>query len=121
MIYNGGKNCYFSVYENLQQSDCCNKYYILWGDNLKVKFTETILRDANQSLIATRMSFDEFEPVLSELDKAGYAASGENCLTKSEGVFVAGDCRAKSVHQLTTAVGDGSVAALAACNWLDAM
>jgi len=34
-------------------------------------------------------------------------------------VFVAGDCRAKSVHQLTTAVGDGSVAALAACSWID--
>lgn len=55
-----------------------------------------------------------------ELDKAGYAASGEDCLTKTEGVFVAGDCRAKSVHQLTTAVGDGSVAALAACSWIDA-
>ena len=53
------------------------------------------------------------------LDKAGYADSAENCLTKTEGVFVAGDCRAKTVHQLTTAVGDGSVAALAACNWLD--
>ena len=39
---------------------------------MKVQFTETILRDANQSLIATRMSFDEFEPILSELDKAGY-------------------------------------------------
>ena len=39
---------------------------------MKVQFTETILRDANQSLIATRMSFDEFEPILKELDKAGY-------------------------------------------------
>ena len=57
---------------------------------------------------------------LIELDEAGYAASGEDCLTKTAGVFVAGDCRAKGVHQLTTAVGDGSVAALAACNWLDA-
>ncbi len=38
----------------------------------KVQFTETVLRDANQSLIATRMKFNEFEPVLSELDKAGY-------------------------------------------------
>jgi len=57
---------------------------------------------------------------LMELDRAGYAASGENCLTKTPGVFVAGDCRAKSVHQLTTAVGDGSVAALAACSYLDA-
>ena len=55
-----------------------------------------------------------------ELDKGGYAASAEDCLTRSEGIFVAGDCRAKSVHQLTTAVGDGSVAALAACSWIDA-
>ncbi|MBQ3127788.1 MAG: pyruvate carboxylase subunit B [Clostridia bacterium] len=38
----------------------------------KIKFTETVLRDAQQSLIATRMSFDDFEPVLAELDKAGY-------------------------------------------------
>ena len=37
-----------------------------------VKFTETVLRDANQSLIATRMAFDEFEPILGELDNAGY-------------------------------------------------
>ena len=34
-------------------------------------------------------------------------------------VIVGGDCRAKSVHQLTTAVADGSVAALAACRYLD--
>ena len=39
---------------------------------MKVQFTETILRDANQSLIATRMPFEDFEPILSELDKAGY-------------------------------------------------
>lgn len=38
----------------------------------KVQFTETVLRDANQSLIATRMKFDEFKPILSALDKAGY-------------------------------------------------
>ena len=57
---------------------------------------------------------------LLDLDKAGYAAAGEDCLTKSAGVFVAGDCRSKSVRQLTTAAADGSVAALAACRWLDA-
>ncbi|MCR5523847.1 MAG: pyruvate carboxylase subunit B [Clostridia bacterium] len=39
---------------------------------MKVNFTETILRDANQSLIATRMPFSVFEPVLKTLDKAGY-------------------------------------------------
>ena len=53
------------------------------------------------------------------LDARGYAASGEDCLTKTPWLFVAGDCRAKKVHQLTTAVADGAVAALAACAWLD--
>ena len=38
----------------------------------KVQFTETVLRDANQSLIATRMKFSEFQPILETLDKAGY-------------------------------------------------
>ena len=36
-----------------------------------------------------------------------------------EGVFVAGDCRTKSVRQITTAAADGAVAALAACDYLD--
>ncbi|MBE6804274.1 MAG: pyruvate carboxylase subunit B [Clostridia bacterium] len=39
---------------------------------MKVQFTETVLRDANQSLIATRMPFADFEPVLEKLNKAGY-------------------------------------------------
>lgn len=57
---------------------------------------------------------------LMALDEAGYAASGEDCMTKSAGIFVAGDCRKKGVRQLTTAVADGAVAALAACRYLDA-
>lgn len=38
----------------------------------KLKITETVLRDAHQSLIATRMSLDEMLPILSELDKIGF-------------------------------------------------
>ena len=38
----------------------------------KVQFTETVLRDASQSLVATRMSFDQFAPILDTIDKAGY-------------------------------------------------
>ena len=38
----------------------------------KVKITETVLRDAHQSLIATRMSIDEMLPIMQELDKVGY-------------------------------------------------
>lgn len=40
--------------------------------NQKIGFTETVLRDAGQSLIATRLSFDKMEPVLGKLDEAGY-------------------------------------------------
>ncbi|NLW88347.1 MAG: oxaloacetate decarboxylase subunit alpha [Clostridiaceae bacterium] len=39
-----------------------------------VKITETILRDAHQSLIATRMTFEDMEPMLPDLDKVGYQA-----------------------------------------------
>ena len=38
----------------------------------KVKITETVLRDAHQSLIATRMTMDEMLPVLPLMDKVGY-------------------------------------------------
>lgn len=39
---------------------------------MKVQFTETALRDANQSLIATRMPFEKFEGILETMNKAGY-------------------------------------------------
>lgn len=39
---------------------------------MKVNFTETVLRDANQSLIATRLPYDKFEKILPTMDKAGY-------------------------------------------------
>ena len=38
----------------------------------QIRFTETILRDAHQSLIATRLNTNEMLPVLELLDKAGY-------------------------------------------------
>lgn len=52
------------------------------------------------------------------LNESGYVAADENCRTNLDGIFVAGDCRNKTVRQLTTAVGDGSVAALAAIDYL---
>ncbi|MBE6916419.1 MAG: pyruvate carboxylase subunit B [Ruminococcaceae bacterium] len=41
----------------------------------KVQFVETVLRDANQSLIATRLPFDKFAPMLETIDKAGFYAA----------------------------------------------
>ena len=57
---------------------------------------------------------------IADLDEYGYFDSGETCVTKTAGVFVAGDCRRKGVRQITTAVADGATAALAACRYLDA-
>ena len=39
---------------------------------MKVQFTETVLRDANQSLIATRLPYERFEGILETMNKAGY-------------------------------------------------
>ena len=41
----------------------------------RVQFVETVLRDANQSLIATRMPYEKFEPMLETIDNAGYYAA----------------------------------------------
>ena len=59
-----------------------------------------------------------FAPLLA-VDDGGYLLAGEDCAASLPGVFAAGDCRAKAVRQLTTAVGDGAVAGLAACRWVD--
>lgn len=56
---------------------------------------------------------------LVRLNEYGYIDAGEDCATGCQGIYCAGDCRAKSVRQLTTAVADGAVAALAACRYID--
>ncbi len=56
---------------------------------------------------------------IAKLDAGGYFDAGEDCRTTTPGVFIAGDCRAKRVRQITTAAADGSIAALAACTYLD--
>ena len=44
------------------------------GATRKVRITETGLRDAHQSLIATRMSTEDMLPILDKMDAAGYWA-----------------------------------------------
>ena len=58
-----------------------------------------------------------FAPLI-QLDPAGYVVAGEDCKTNVEGIYAAGDCRTKTVRQLTTAAADGAVAALAACAYI---
>ena len=56
---------------------------------------------------------------LAALNEHGYFDADEQCLTRTPGVYVAGDCRSKGVRQLTTAAADGATAALAACRYLN--
>ncbi len=56
---------------------------------------------------------------LADLNSYGYFDSDEQCLTRTPGIFVAGDCRSKYVRQVTTAVADGATAALAACRYIN--
>lgn len=56
---------------------------------------------------------------VTELDENGYINCDESCITATDGVFVAGDCRRKRVRQITTATADGASAAIAACRYID--
>ena len=68
-------------------------------------------------LIPENDAFKEFE----NLNDYGYFDTDEHCVTKTPGIFVAGDCRSKFVRQVTTAAADGAVAALAACRYVNGL
>lgn len=63
----------------------------------------------------------ENEPfaAVTSTDARGYIISDETTEVAVSGVFVAGDCRNKSVRQISTATADGAVAALAAAAYID--
>ena len=51
-------------------------------------------------------------------DDRGYFVPQNICHTKTPGIFVAGDCCAKTLRQVATACSDGAYAAIAACDYL---
>ncbi len=54
-----------------------------------------------------------------DIDQMGYIIADETCKTKTEGLYVAGDCRTKNVRQVVTAVADGGIAATNASLYID--
>ncbi len=68
--------------------------------------------------IGTEPENDAYAKV-SELNDYGYIVADERCLTKTEGIFVAVECRTKAYRQVATAISDGATAALSACRYLD--
>ena len=83
--------------------------------------------DGSESRIAVDGAFlavglkpeNENFAALANLNNWGYFDSAEDCLTRTPGLFVAGDCRSKRIRQVVTASADGAVAATAACMYLD--
>lgn len=55
---------------------------------------------------------------VADIDDRGYFKADESTLTKTANVFVAGDCRVKSLRQVATACSDGANAAIKACEYL---
>ncbi len=58
---------------------------------------------------------------LVDIDKFGYIVANETCETKTQGLFVAGDCRTKDIRQVATAIGDGATSATKACKYLQSL
>jgi len=61
---------------------------------------------------------EKFSSIINVDDK-GYIIAKEDCHTNIEGIYVAGDNRTKEVRQLTTAVSDGTVAAIEAIKYIN--
>ena len=80
---------------------------------------ETLLCDGVFIAIGLAPENEAFANLV-ELNR-GYIEADESCATKTAGIFTAGDCRVKNIRQIATAVSDGAVAALAACEYIDRM
>ena len=113
--------------ENIQIVTDVSAYeYIIEDDNLTgVKFKNTktnelLTLNAKGCFIAIgQIPDNKIIKDLVDLDNQGFVIANESCLTKTEGLFVCGDCRTKEVRQVTTATSDGAVAATQAVKYLN--
>ena len=103
---------------------------IIGGENfggIKIKNEKTgeirdLLVDGMFVAIGQKPENEPFAAV-AKLNSYGYIEAGEDCRPEGapDGIFVAGDCRSKTIRQIATATADGAVAALAACRFIDSL
>ena len=86
-------------------------------EHLDTKRRETLETDGVFVFVGQAPRTDRLAEWL-ELDRGGYVPTDEMMRTKVPGVFAAGDIRPKPYRQITTAVGDGTIAALSAERYL---
>ena len=92
----------------------------LTGLNLKSDSGEESSINVDGAFLAVGLQPENkpFEHLV-DLNAWGYFDVDEHCATRTPGLFVAGDCRSKRIRQVVTAAGDGAIAAMAACSYLD--
>lgn len=91
-------------------------------ENTQTNEKQELLLDGVFVAIGQKPENEPFKNMVS-LSEYGYIKADENCRPENapEGIFTAGDCRTKSVRQVTTAIADGAVAALSACRFIDSL
>ena len=80
-------------------------------ENIKTKETNTLEADGIFIFVGMKPNTESFGKDL-ETDEWGYIKANEDMLTNIEGVYAVGDIRSKKYRQITTAVADGTIAAI---------
>jgi thioredoxin reductase (NADPH) len=81
-------------------------------ENLKTKEMKTLTTDGIFVFIGQKPNLDVFGNQL-ELDQWGYIKTDEDKRSNIDGVFAVGDVTSKKYRQITTAIADGTIAAIA--------
>lgn len=80
---------------------------------------KTTIVTTNIFVAIGQVANNEIAKEFCELDHNGFIITDELCQTKTKGIFCAGDCRKKQIRQISTAISDGTVAAIQAIDYLN--
>ena len=94
-----------------------NKIFVK-TENLKTKETNTLQSDGVFIFVGMKPNTALFNGDL-ETAKWGYINTNEDMMTNLDGVYAVGDIRSKKYRQITTAVADGTIAAISVTRELD--
>ncbi|MDA3928097.1 MAG: FAD-dependent oxidoreductase [Prolixibacteraceae bacterium] len=87
-------------------------------EDLKTKKVETLKIDGIFVFTGQKPNLDLFDNAL-DLDQWGYIKTNEDMETNIEGVYAVGDVGSKKYRQITTAIADGTIAAIAITKEID--
>lgn len=119
-ILKSKKNVSFLLNSNVVKLNGSDELTSIDIENKDTKIVKRLKIDGLFIAIGQVPQNDNFSDLIS-IDKSGYIITNEDCETNVKGIFAAGDCRNKKVRQLSTAVSDGTIAAISACEYMSSM